>query len=54
MTIELVETEEQVQLRTGDIASFPQGTRSIWTFPEPFEKFTVVSELSLPAGCPQW
>lgn len=43
VTIDLVATGDQVQLRAGDIASFPKGTRSIWTFDEPFKKFTVIS-----------
>jgi len=28
---------------SGDVASFPKGTRSVWTIVEPLEKFTVVS-----------
>lgn len=43
VTIELVETRERVELKAGDIASFPKGTRSVWTFSEPFKKFTVIS-----------
>lgn len=43
VTIELMETGERVELRAGDAASFPMGTRSIWTFGEPFKKFTVIS-----------
>jgi uncharacterized cupin superfamily protein len=43
VTIELVETGELVELKAGDIASFSQGTRSVWTFSEPFKKFTVIS-----------
>lgn len=43
MSIELVETGERVELKTGDIASLPKGTRSVWTFNEPFKKFTVIS-----------
>jgi uncharacterized cupin superfamily protein len=41
--IELAEEGEVVELRAGDIASFPKGTRSTWTILEPIEKFTVVS-----------
>jgi hypothetical protein len=43
VSIELVETGERVELKAGDIASFPNGTRSVWTFSEPFKKFTVIS-----------
>jgi uncharacterized cupin superfamily protein len=43
VTIELVPTGERVELGTGDLASFPKGTRSVWTFTEPFKKFTVIS-----------
>ena len=43
VSIELVETRERVELKAGDLAWFPKGTRSIWTFSEPFKKFTVVS-----------
>jgi uncharacterized protein len=41
--IDLVETGEEIELKAGDIASFPKGTRSVWTFSEPFKKFTVIS-----------
>jgi uncharacterized cupin superfamily protein len=41
--IELLEGGETVELRKGDVASFPGGTRSVWTIIEPLEKFTVVS-----------
>ena len=34
---------ETVTVRAGDVASFDGGTRSIWTFTEPFKKFTVIS-----------
>ena len=34
---------ETIELRTGDVASFPKGTRSVWTILEPLKKFTVVS-----------
>ncbi len=43
VSIELVDTNERVDLCAGDIASFAKGTRSIWTFSEPFRKFTVIS-----------
>lgn len=43
VTIELMPTGERVELEAGDIASFPKGTRSVWTFTEPFKKFTVIS-----------
>jgi uncharacterized cupin superfamily protein len=41
--IELKDEGETVELRKGDVASFPKGTRSVWTILEPLEKFTVVS-----------
>ena len=34
---------EAIELRAGDVASFPKGTRSTWTVVEPIVKFTVVS-----------
>jgi uncharacterized cupin superfamily protein len=43
VSIELPETGERVELEAGDIASFDGGTRSVWTFTEPFKKFTVIS-----------
>jgi uncharacterized protein len=43
VSIELVDTGERVDLKAGDIASFNDGTRSVWTFTEPFKKFTVIS-----------
>ena len=43
VSIELIDTGERVELKAGDIASFAQGTRSIWTFEAPFKKFTVIS-----------
>jgi uncharacterized cupin superfamily protein len=43
VSIELAETGERIDLKAGDIASFPKGTRSVWTFSEPFKKFTVIS-----------
>jgi uncharacterized cupin superfamily protein len=42
-SIELLDTGERVELKAGDIASFDNGTRSVWTFTEPFKKFTVIS-----------
>jgi uncharacterized protein len=44
VTIELIDSGERVHLKVGDIASFPKGTRSVWTFTQPFKKFTVISE----------
>jgi uncharacterized cupin superfamily protein len=41
--IGLTDTNEVVELRGGDVASFPKGTRSVWTVVEPIVKFTVVS-----------
>lgn len=43
VSIELVDTGERIELKEGDIASFVKGTRSVWTFDEPFKKFTVIS-----------
>jgi uncharacterized cupin superfamily protein len=43
VSIELVDTGERIDLHAGDIASFDKGTRSVWTFAEPFKKFTVIS-----------
>jgi uncharacterized cupin superfamily protein len=38
-----LEQGETVELKKGDVASFPKGMRSVWTVLEPLEKFTVVS-----------
>jgi len=43
VVIDLVATGERVELKAGDIASFPKGTQSVWNFSEPFKKFTVIS-----------
>jgi uncharacterized cupin superfamily protein len=43
VSIELVDTGERIELSAGDVASFERGTRSVWTFTEPFKKFTVIS-----------
>jgi uncharacterized cupin superfamily protein len=43
VNIEILGTGERLQLSRGDMASFAQGTQSIWTFTEPFTKFTVIS-----------
>ena len=43
MSIELPETGDRIDLSAGDTASFAKGTRSVWTFSEPFKKFTVIS-----------
>ena len=43
VSIDLPETGERVDLKAGDAASFAKGTRSVWTFSEPFKKFTVIS-----------
>jgi uncharacterized cupin superfamily protein len=43
--ITLKDSGEIIELRTGDVASFRKGTRSVWTIVEPLEKFTVVSGL---------
>jgi uncharacterized cupin superfamily protein len=42
-SIELIDTGERVEVKAGDVASFDKGTRSVWTFTEPFKKFTVIS-----------
>ncbi len=42
-TIEILDTGEKVELKAGDVASFDEGTRTVWTFSEPFKKFTVIS-----------
>ena len=41
--IEVTDTGDVVELRSGEVASFPKGTRSVWTVIEPIVKFTVVS-----------
>jgi len=41
--IDLKDTGDAVLLESGDVASFPKGTRSIWTIVKPLVKFTVVS-----------
>jgi quercetin dioxygenase-like cupin family protein len=38
-----LDEETTIELRTGDVASFPKGTRSTWTVVESVETFTVVS-----------
>ena len=43
VSITLTDSGETVELRQGDVASLPKGTRSVWTVVEPPEKFTVVS-----------
>lgn len=43
VSIELLDSGERVELKAGDTASFDKGTRSVWTFSEPFKKFTVIS-----------
>ena len=43
VNITLTESGKTVELRAGDVASFPKGTQSVWTVLEPLEKFTVVS-----------
>lgn len=42
-TIELTDTGETIEVRTGDVAYFKAGTRSVWTITEPFKKFVVMS-----------
>jgi len=41
--IEFTDGSSKLELRAGDVASVPKGTRSVWTVLEPIEKFTVVS-----------
>lgn len=41
--IELKNSAAAIELRAGDVASFPKGTQSVWTVLEAIEKFTVVS-----------
>lgn len=41
--IKLEQGDETIELKKGDVASFPKGTRSVWTIVEPIVKFTVVS-----------
>jgi len=41
--IELKDSGDTVNLEPGDVASFPKGTRSVWTVVKPLVKFTVVS-----------
>jgi uncharacterized cupin superfamily protein len=43
-TIELPDSGETIEVRTGDIAYFSAGTRSVWTITEPFKKFVVMSK----------
>jgi|tagenome__1003787_1003787.scaffolds.fasta_scaffold20972352_2 uncharacterized cupin superfamily protein len=43
-TIELPDTGERIEVRTGDIAYFSAGTRSIWKITEPFKKFVVMAK----------
>jgi uncharacterized cupin superfamily protein len=37
------EDGEPVQLKVGDIASFPKGQHALWTIKSPFKKFFVIS-----------
>jgi uncharacterized cupin superfamily protein len=41
--IELTDMAEAIELHSGEVASFPKGTQSVWTVMEPIVKFTVVS-----------
>ena len=43
-TVKLPDTGERIDLRTGHIAYFSAGTRSIWTITQPFKKFTVIAK----------
>jgi uncharacterized cupin superfamily protein len=38
-----VEGGETVDLKVGDVASFPKGASSTWTVKSPFKKFFVIS-----------
>jgi uncharacterized cupin superfamily protein len=42
VTIELPDSGETLDLRTGDIGYFKASTRSVWTISERFKKFVVV------------
>ncbi len=42
VTIQM-ENGESVDLKPGDIASFPKGAKSTWVIHEPFRKFFVIS-----------
>jgi uncharacterized cupin superfamily protein len=42
-TVELPDTGEIIALRTGDVAYFSAGTRSVWTITQSFKKFTVIA-----------
>jgi uncharacterized protein len=41
VTIELPETDEQLELVAGDIAFFPAGTPSVWKITKSFKKFVI-------------
>jgi uncharacterized cupin superfamily protein len=41
-TVEIPETGERIELRTGNVAYFRAGIRSIWTIEETFKKFVVM------------
>lgn len=43
-SIELLDTEEKIELPAGNIAYFSAGTRSIWTVTQPFKKFTFMRQ----------
>ena len=43
VTVELVETGEQVELAAGDVYSFAKGTLSRWTVHEPVLKVAVIA-----------
>lgn len=49
-TIELVDTGETCELRSGDLYSFAKGTLTRWTIHESFEKFVVVTDAASSAS----
>lgn len=41
-TVHLIDTDERIELKAGDLYSFTKGTLMQWTVHEAFEKFVVV------------
>jgi uncharacterized cupin superfamily protein len=42
VTVEM-DSGDTIDLRPGDVASFPKGAKSVWTIHEPMKKFFVIS-----------
>jgi uncharacterized cupin superfamily protein len=42
VTVEMSDGET-VEMKAGDVASFPKGAKSVWTIHEPMKKFFVIS-----------